>query len=137
MLLKELNTREIKTPKMTDYNFYAGYLRFAADKTERETPEMEAMMAELVRIADLLETANSFNVEADKLRMTARALAGVAGFLQQHILPEIVAAENEIGEAQTRWVIDTSMSVMANLMAHAETTKDSESYKVVLPDYNW
>ena len=108
---------------MTDYNFYAGYLRFAANKTERETPEITEMMAELERIAEILESGNSFIVKDRKLRLTARALAGVAGFLQQHILPEVITAENEIGEAQTRWVIDTSMEVMANLMAHAETTK--------------
>ena len=67
------------------------------------------------------------------MRIAARALAGVAGFLQQQILPEVVAAENKFGEVQIRWVIDTSMSVMANLMAHAETSKDSEDYEVVLP----
>ena len=84
-----------------------------------------------------LEHESRFKVEASKLQITARALAGVAGFLQQHILPEVVAAGNETGEAQTRWVIDTSMSIMANLMAHAETTNDSENYEVVLPDINW
>ncbi len=119
---------------MGDYNFYAGYLRFAAKKTERETSEIEGMMAELDRIAGIIESENSFVVEADKLRLTARALAGVAGFLQQHILPEVIEAKNELGEVQTRWVIDTSMSLMANLMAHAETSKDSESYQVVLPE---
>ena len=118
---------------MTDYNFYAGYLRFAANKTERETPEITEMMAELERIAEILESGNSFIVKDRKLRLTARTLAGVAGFLQQHILPEVIAAENEIGEAQTRWVIDTSMEVMANLMAHAETTKDGENFTVNLP----
>ncbi len=118
---------------MGDYNFYAGYLRFAAAKTAPDTPEIEEMMAELNRIADILENEASFVVEADKLRISARALAGVAGFLQEHILPEVVAAENMLGEAQTRWVIDTSMSLMASLMAHAEGTKDSENYPVVLP----
>ena len=118
---------------MTDYNFYAGYLRFAANKTERETPEITEMMAELERIAEILESGNSFIVKDRKLRLTARALAGVAGFLQQHILPEVIAAENEIGEAQTRWVIDTSMEVMANLIAHAETTKDGENFTVNFP----
>ena len=119
---------------MGDYNFYAGYLRFAADKTDRDTSEIEAMMAELNRIAKILDQESGFTVEADKLRLTARALAGVAGFLQQHILPEVIEAQNEAGEVQIRWVIDTSMSLMANLMAHAETTKDSESYQVKLPD---
>jgi len=118
---------------MNDYNFYAGYLRFAANKTAPESPEIAAMKAELLRIADILENAGSFKVEADNLRITARALAGVAGFLQQQILPEVVAAENKIGEVQTRWVIDTSMSIMANLMAHAETSNDSKSYEVELP----
>ncbi|MBT3991607.1 MAG: hypothetical protein HON14_12765 [Rhodospirillaceae bacterium] len=119
---------------MSDYNFYAGYLRFAAQKTERETPEIEEMMAELDRVAGALEAGDNFFVAADKLRVTGRALAGVAGFLQQHILPEVIAADNDKGEAQIRWVIDTSMSLMANLMAHAETTKDSEGYQVSLPD---
>lgn len=119
---------------MGDYNFYAGYLRFAAAKTARDTPEIEAMMGELDRIAGILEKDSGFVVEGDKLRLTARALAGVAGFLQQHILPEVVELKNETGETQIRWVIDTSMSLMASLMAHAETTKDSESYQVKLPD---
>ena len=119
---------------MSDYNFYACYLRFAVNKTERDTPEIEAMMAELATIAELLEKESGFTVAADKLRLTARALAGVAGFLQQHILPEAIEVKNAQGETQIRWVIDTSMSVMANLMAHAEVTNDGESYPVELPD---
>jgi membrane-bound lytic murein transglycosylase MltF len=67
------------------------------------------------------------------LRLTARALAGVAGFLQQHILPEVSAAKHLVGEVQTRWAIDTSMSLMANLLAHADMAKDSEEYTVMLP----
>jgi hypothetical protein len=119
---------------MSDYNFYAGYLRFAVNKTERDTPEIEAMMSELDTIAGLLENESGFTVEANKLRLTARALAGVAGFLQQHILPEAIEVKNTQGEAQIRWVIDTSMSVMANLMAHAEVSNDGESYQVELPN---
>ena len=38
---------------MGDYNFYAGYLRFVATKTESETPEMKEMMLELGRIANI------------------------------------------------------------------------------------
>ena len=118
---------------MGDYNFYAGYLRFVATKTESETPEMKEMMLELGRIANILEKESGFVVAENKLRLTARALAGVAGFLQQHILPEVTAAKHIVGEVQTRWVIDTSMSLMANLLAHADMAKDSKKYTVVLP----
>ena len=119
---------------MTYYNFYAGYLLFFVNQTANENLEIREMMRELAQIARILEMENSFVVEANKLRVTARAFAGVAGFLQQHILPEVVAAKNKIGEVQTRWVIDTSMSLMTTLISHAELTKDRDNFIVIVPD---
>lgn len=116
-----------------DYGFYAAHLRFVARTTQRVTPEVAAMMEELGAVADQVADGYSFTVPAGRLRVTARALAGVAGFLQQHILPEAVAAGNAVGEAQVRWVIDTSMEAVANLTVHAEQTGDGEDYRVILP----
>lgn len=116
-----------------DHAFYAAQLRFIARSTDASTPEVAIMMEDLVRVADAVAAGPSFTVPADRLRSTARALAGVAGFLQQHILPEAVSAGNAAGEAQVRWVIDTSMAAMANLMTHAELTADAEPRTIDLP----
>ena len=118
---------------MSNYNFYAGYLRFVAENTTPDTPEIQDMMDELNYIARILENDIKFTVERNKLRMTARALAGVAGLLQQHILPETTKAENISGELEIRWVIDTSMSIMSNLLVHAERVNKHEEFIVVLP----
>ena len=91
------------------------------------------MMAALLRIADEIEKTNRFRVEYEDARYTGRALAGVAGFLQQHILPEVIAAKNDLGERQVRWVIDTSMSMLATLTVHAETMKNNEPCEITLP----
>lgn len=118
---------------MSNYNFYAGYLRFVAQKTTADTPEIRDMMAELGYIANILEQEVTFTVEQNKLHITARALAGVAGFLQQNILPEIIDAKNVSGEREVRWVIDASMTVMSNLMVHAELADNSDGFLVELP----
>ena len=118
---------------MSNYNFYAGYLRFVAQKTTADTPEIRDMMAELGYIANILEQEVTFTVEQNKLHITARALAGVAGFLQQNILPEIINAKNVSGEREVRWVIDASMTVMSNLMVHAELADNSDGFLVELP----
>ena len=118
---------------MSNYNFYAGSLRFVAQNTTADTPEIRDMMAELGLIANILEQEVTFTVEQNKLQITARALAGVAGFLQQHILPEIIDAKNISGEREVRWVIDASMTVMSNLMVHAELADNSDGFFVELP----
>ncbi len=117
---------------MADYDFYAGFLRFVAGKTECETPEIEAMMSELLRIADQVEAGSDISVKGKNLKITARALAGVAGFLQQHILPEIAAAGNKTGEDQIRWVIDNSMEMMATMLTRAELSDDDENLILAL-----
>lgn len=118
---------------MAEYAFYAAQLRFIARTTDRSDAAVAAMMDDLGRIADAVERQGTFTVPAARLRPAARALAGVAGFLQQHILPEVVAAGNARGEAQVRWVIDTSMEAMATLMSHAEVSGDGEDRTITLP----
>jgi len=115
------------------YGFLAAHLRFVAAKTAPETAEVAAMMAELKRIAAEVEADGGFTVPADRLRLAGRALAGVAGFLQQHILPEAVAAGHGPGEAQVRWVIDTCMEMMTTLTVHADAGGDAESLTLALP----
>ena len=116
------------------YDFYLRHLRFMARTTAHGDPAVVAMMDRLRLVADgLAANGDRYVVEGRHLRLTARALAGLAGFLQQQILPEVVAAGNPVGERQVRWVIDTSMETMAALMIHAETTADRDDYTVVLP----
>jgi len=109
---------------MSDYDFLAGFLKYVGDTTQRETPEISEMMDELLRAADELKQTGQITVPEDRLHLAARAMAGVAGFLQKQILPEVVAAENEKGQIQVRWVIDTSMAAMGQLLGHAELTKN-------------
>ncbi len=118
---------------MPDYGFFIAHLRFVAAKTEVSTPEIAAMVAELGRIADEVEKTGETIVENDKLRVAARGLAGLAGFLQERILPEVLAAANSSGERQVRWVIDTSMGLMAMLTTHAETAMSDEPLALQLP----
>ncbi|MEG3618877.1 hypothetical protein V5T82_10465 [Magnetovibrio sp. PR-2] len=119
---------------MNPYAFYAAQLRFAASKTERSDADISHMMDQLQTIADQIDEGASFKVKAASLRAAARALAGVSGFLQKQILPEVIAAGNATGEAQVRWTIDTSMSLMATMMTHAEMTNDQEDLELTLPD---
>ena len=118
---------------MSQYLFFTAQLRFAASKTERATTDIDVMMDALSDIADQIDADESFTVDAQNMRIGARALAGVAGFLQQHILPEAIAAKNNLGERQVRWTIETSMALMATMMTHAEMTFDQETLKLTLP----
>ena len=119
---------------MNEFAFFVAFLRFVAEKTERATSDIEPMMIALLHIADEIDKTGGFEVAFKDARQTGRALAGVAGFLQQHILPEVVAAENAAGERQVRWVIDTSMALMAHLTVHAETIKDGQPCVISLPE---
>ncbi len=118
---------------MHDYGFFIAHLRFIVAKTEVTTPEVGAMMAELSRIADSIESTGGFSVAADDARIAGRGLAGLAGFLQERILPETVAAGNTAGEGQIRWVIDTAMALVGTLMTHAETQLSDEPIALNLP----
>jgi len=119
---------------MSEYTFFISHLRFIANRTERTTPEISAMMDALVCFADAVERSSEFEVAADQTAVTGRALAGLAGFLQQHILPEVVAVGNSDGEKQVRWVIDTSMELTATLTVHGETESAPKPCPVLLPE---
>ena len=119
---------------MTKYDFFVAQLRFVAKRTERESDDISCMMDALGAISDQLSQGNeNFFVPAKSLRMSSRALAGVAGFLQQHILPEAINAGNVAGEKQIRWTVETCMALMAKLLTHAELTHDAEGLNVTLP----
>ena len=122
---------------MTNYKFFVAQLRFVANRTERESGDVACKVDALLVIADEVDGGNrKIFIAAKNLRNTSRALAGVAGFLQQHILPEVIADANVTGEKQIRWTIETCMALMAKLMTHAELTKDAEGLYVTLPPIN-
>ncbi len=118
---------------MPDYTFYAAQLRFVAARTEQVSPDVTAMMQALKVFANKVEDGAVFAVPGKHTMVTGRALAGVAGFLQQHILPETIAAGNKTAENQIRWVIDTSMELTASLTVHAETVGAAKSRPIILP----
>ena len=118
---------------MNPYEFYISHIRFIVKKTEQSTDAITTMMSDLSGFADQIEAGNDILISPDSVRSLGRGLAGVAGFLQQHILPEAIAAENEAAQQQVRWVIDTSMSLMAALTVHAETIGDKEPCRLTLP----
>jgi len=119
---------------MSEYDFFTRYIRFVATKTPRDTAEVEAMMLELERIAAEIEDADTFLVDRENLEIAARALAGLAGLLQQKILPEVVAAGHQRNETQVRWVIDTSMALMGNLTVRADAGDHDPSDVFTLPE---
>ncbi len=119
---------------MSKYSFYIGHLRFIANRTERINDEVGLMMDILNSIASQIENRDKFTLKASELRSGGRALAGLAGFLQKQILPEVVSAQNDVGEKQVRWVIDTSMALTSKILMHAEITKDKEDLTLELPE---
>lgn len=122
---------------MPGYDFFIAQLRFVANRTDRESGDVLYMMEILEAVCGQIEGGrkNIFFAPKD-LRLAARALAGVAGFLQQHIIPEVVAAKNTLGEKQVRWTIDTCMFMVAELLAHAELTHDKEGLSLSMPPYD-
>ena len=118
---------------MGEYGFFVAYLRFVVAKTATSSPEIAAMFTELDRIADALEAGYEIKISFDKLNIVARGMAGVAGFLQEQILPEAVTAGNKAGERQIRWVIDTSMRLMTKLASRAELGGNDEPFVLSLP----
>jgi hypothetical protein len=107
---------------MAHYQFFANFLNFVADRTDSQDVMVATQMADLRRIGEVVCDIDGFDVAASDQQRVSRALAGVAGFLQQHILPEAVAHGNSVAEKQIRWVIDTSMVASTALMAHTETS---------------
>lgn len=118
---------------MTDYAFYCAQLRYFARTTDRISSEVETMMDLLASIAAQIEKDGTYTIAPPHHRLAARALAGVAGLLQTHILPEVVAAKNAKGESQVRWTIDRSMEAMTALMAHADGGAEDLPKTITLP----
>lgn len=118
---------------MSDFAFYANTLRFVAGKTERTDGRVAAMMAALEQAADSVEAKGAVTVAPADRELTARAFAGIAGFLQKQILPEVVAAGNGDGEAQVRWSIDTSMELVNRLLAAVACGEADAAITVTLP----
>ncbi len=113
-----------------DYSFYVAMLRFMArrvmDEADGEGKEIQVMMTDLENAANCIEEHDALIVPNSSLRSTARALAGVAGILQKHILPETVAVGHSEHETRVRWMIDTSMAMVANLTVRAECLSEDE-----------
>ncbi len=106
---------------MPDHAFYSSMLRFVAARlaTPEADPRTKAMMAALRRAADDFDTGARHTVAMGELELTARAFAGVAGFLQRSILPEALAHGNTAGERQVRWAVDAAMTTVNTLLARA------------------
>ena len=100
----------------SDYGFYAGILRFVAKKTESDDREIKVMMGHLSGIATAIEHSGRFVVERANCESAARAIAGVAKFLQERILPEALAAGNEGAVNQLKWAIETSLALGSELV---------------------
>jgi hypothetical protein len=118
---------------MSQFSFYAAILRFVAAKTERVDERVAGMMDELTAAAGQIEAGGRFQVAGDRLELTARAFAGVAGLLQKSILPEAVAHGNAAGETQIRWAVDAAMEAVSLLLSRAALQK-GEPVEVVLPE---
>lgn len=118
---------------MSDYGFYVAILRFVARKSDRSDARIAAMMDSLDQAAGEIESSGGFDVAADQLELTARAFAGVAGFLQKQILPETVAEGNKAGEAQIRWAIDNAMEAVNSLLGRAALVEQRSNMRITLP----
>ena len=101
---------------MAQYDFYAAILRYVASTADRADPRVSAMMECLEQAADHIDSDGSIRVEASQRELFSRALAGVAAFLQQRILPETIADQNKQGEAQVRWSVDTSLDAVTRIL---------------------
>ncbi len=118
---------------MADYDFYAAILRFVASTATRTDPRVATMMECLELAADYVDSDGYFRVEADQRELFARALAGVAAFLQERILPETVGEGNKEAETQVRWAVDTSLDAL-NQILRAQTDSVQGTINVMFPD---
>jgi hypothetical protein len=101
---------------MAEYDFYASILRFVSSTATRTDPRVAAMMDCLEQAADYIDADGYFRVEIDQRELYARALAGVAAFLQERILPETIGEENKEAETQVRWAVDTSLEALNQIL---------------------
>lgn len=91
------------------------------------------MMEALADAAAEIEARGAVTVPAGRFELTARAFAGVAGFLQKQILPEAVAHGNTTGETEIRWAVDTSMAVVNRLLSDAALGNGDRPAEVRMP----
>lgn len=117
---------------MAEYAFYARMLRFVAAKSDRADARVAAMMALIEDAAVEVETRGAVTVAAGQRELMARALAGVAGFLQQRILPEAVAHGNTAGERDIRWAVDAAMDGV-NLLLRETSAGTAAPVELRLP----
>lgn len=103
---------------MPDYRFYTDLLRFIAAKAGAEAERLTPMADEFDA------TGGEITVAPMDFAPAARAFAGVAGFLQQQILPETVAHGHVEVEKRVRWSVDASMDCVRVLLAHAAEGTD-------------
>jgi hypothetical protein len=117
---------------MAHYGFYAAILRFVARKTDRTDQRIAAMMRELEQTADQITATGSYKVEPQRFDIHAKALGGVAAFLQAHILPETIADNNKAAETQIRWSVDTALETL-NQLVRAQEADSPDAMTIMLP----
>lgn len=118
---------------LSGVGFYANILRFVAGRGDRSDSRVAEMMDALADAAGEIEARGAVTVPAGRFEITARAFAGVAGFLQKQILPEAVAHGNAAGEAQVRWAVDTSMDMVNRLLSDAALGRGDRPVELRLP----
>jgi len=103
-----------------NYQFYAGFLRFVAAKTDKTDVNVNAMMAELNQAADQLDQGSRFTLLASRAQAASRSFAGVAQFLQHRILPEAQAHGNQNALTQIEWAIAASLQIGRAIILHLD-----------------
>lgn len=115
------------------HTFYTGLLRFIANRTDTAAdPRASTMMAVLLEAAVAIERDGAVTIAAARLEDAARAFAGVAGVLQQQVLPAAIGDGNATGERQIRWAVDASMELVRQLLAAAADLPRKDA-RVTLP----
>ncbi|MDV7338390.1 hypothetical protein RYZ26_02195 [Terasakiella sp. A23] len=103
-----------------DYKFYAGFLRFVANKTDKSDVTVNAMMAELAQAADQLDHGSTFTLLASRAQAASRGFAGVAQFLQHRILPEAQAHGDQNALSQLEWAVAASLQIGRAMILHLD-----------------
>jgi hypothetical protein len=121
--------------RMSQSPDFAAILGFVAVRmpVAPDTPAAEYRKVLRALQAEIVATGRGRVAPAERER-TARALAGIAGFLQREILPETIAHANPAAECQIRAAIDTAMGAVTTLMtAAARQEPEQTEILAVLP----
>jgi hypothetical protein len=120
-----------------NYDFYAGFLRFVAAKTDKSDVTVHAMMAELNQAADQITTSAKFTLLASRAQAASRAFAGVAQFLQHRILPEAQAHGDQRALQQLEWAVAASLQIGRAIILHLDDIEpdriNTDFIEVTLP----